>query len=490
MSNDYSWLTVYDCPNKQRLGAIVDGGYVFAELEGGYDCYISAGVSNEESFSRDFIKQYGMNEYNSFAFDGTIKGYPYEYTKNITFLNKNIDTQNTDNTTNLHYLLERFSNIFLKMDIEGHEVKWFGCLTDQHLANIKQLAIEFHGINDDSWGYKRHQKLECFERLKKTHYLIHVHANNWGSVHINGMPDVIECTFVNKSCFKTPPPLNTTVFPIKGLDYRNNPAVPDIDLNFEPIVSGAGDYKKPKVYVSFTTIPSRIPNIGKTISTLMLQTMKPDAIFVTIPHNYKRFPVENINELLFPLKTLPINVIRCEEDYGPICKLLPVLEHIDEPDAVIITIDDDHAYNPGLIENMMAFHKACPDSALAYAGWSWIKTNGFDYNLIYPRDTINYMRAAPILEGWRGALYKRSFFGDDFKAFATSYADGFLVDDVVISAYLSSKKIDKTVIPTFRSNTNNSLYATPFAPDALSQMANFKELNRKAVEHFQERRCL
>ena len=86
MSDDYSWLTVYECPNKRRLGAIVDGGYVFAELSGVYDCYISAGVSNEESFSRDFIKMYNMNEYNSFAFDGTIKGYPYEYTKNITFI--------------------------------------------------------------------------------------------------------------------------------------------------------------------------------------------------------------------------------------------------------------------------------------------------------------------------------------------------------------------------------------------------------------------
>jgi hypothetical protein len=56
-----------------------------------YDCYISAGVSNEESFSRDFINKYNMTSQNSFAFDGTINNYPYEYTKNITFYKKNID---------------------------------------------------------------------------------------------------------------------------------------------------------------------------------------------------------------------------------------------------------------------------------------------------------------------------------------------------------------------------------------------------------------
>ena len=70
-------LKVYDFDKKIRLGANSDGGYVMGELEGVYDCYISAGISNEESFSRDFINKYNMNKSNSFGFDGTIKNYPY-----------------------------------------------------------------------------------------------------------------------------------------------------------------------------------------------------------------------------------------------------------------------------------------------------------------------------------------------------------------------------------------------------------------------------
>jgi len=81
-------LEVYNFDKKIRCGSNSDGGYVLAELDGEYDCYISAGISNEESFSRDFINKYNMNEYNCFGFDGTIQNYPYHYTKKFHLLKK------------------------------------------------------------------------------------------------------------------------------------------------------------------------------------------------------------------------------------------------------------------------------------------------------------------------------------------------------------------------------------------------------------------
>ena len=56
--NNLELLQVYKYDKKIRLGTNGDGGYVMAELDGGYDCYISAGISDEESFSRDFIDKY------------------------------------------------------------------------------------------------------------------------------------------------------------------------------------------------------------------------------------------------------------------------------------------------------------------------------------------------------------------------------------------------------------------------------------------------
>jgi hypothetical protein len=49
------YLETYQCPfNKIRLGNNGDGGYVIADIGDKYDCYISCGVSDEESFSKDF----------------------------------------------------------------------------------------------------------------------------------------------------------------------------------------------------------------------------------------------------------------------------------------------------------------------------------------------------------------------------------------------------------------------------------------------------
>jgi len=86
--NNLDLLEVYNFNKKIRCGSKSDGGYVFADLDGGYDCYISAGISNEESFSRDFINKYNIDKSNSYGFDGTIDDYPYNYTENIQFIKK------------------------------------------------------------------------------------------------------------------------------------------------------------------------------------------------------------------------------------------------------------------------------------------------------------------------------------------------------------------------------------------------------------------
>ena len=72
-------LNIYNFINKIRLGNNSDGGYVIGEMDDGYDCYISAGISDEESFSRDFINKYNINKSNSYGFDGTINNYSFYF---------------------------------------------------------------------------------------------------------------------------------------------------------------------------------------------------------------------------------------------------------------------------------------------------------------------------------------------------------------------------------------------------------------------------
>lgn len=243
----------FDTSKKIRLGVQTDGGYVIADIgaDGVYDCYISAGVSNEESFTRDFLARYSsscsLNETNCFAFDGTIQAYPTQYTDKITFFKKNIGGGNVDEEagvgagavaeTNLLFLLNKYSRVFLKMDIEGGEYPWLMRMTADDLRKIKQLVIEFHGITGTGWGSSFDDKWACIKKLSETHYIVHAHGNNYSHV-LSNIPDVIELTCIEKSYFSEgAPALNHSPLPIIGLDFANCGGRRDIDLNVYPFVS-------------------------------------------------------------------------------------------------------------------------------------------------------------------------------------------------------------------------------------------------------------
>ena len=97
------------------------------------------------------------------------------------------------------------------------------------------MYLQFHGLTDNNWNCKYNDKIKGLEKLNKTHYIIHAHGNNHGPV-INGIPDVIELTYVNKKYFESEPELNTTPLPINNLDYPNKIGVRDLNLNFYPFV--------------------------------------------------------------------------------------------------------------------------------------------------------------------------------------------------------------------------------------------------------------
>lgn len=225
---------VYHYDNKVRLGANYDGGYVICDLSDNYDCYISCGVANEASFDRDFLKKYNyIGKNNSYAFDGTIVDYPYHFTKDITFVNKNINIYNDPKNTNLFDIIEKYDNIFLSLDIEGYEYPWILSLSENQLKKFKQICVEFHGVCNNSWYPNYNNKIKCFQKLNNTHYIMHAHNNNNGQI-INGIPNVLELTYVNKNYFKEKPILNQVALPIHGLDFPNQPRNPYFCLAYYP----------------------------------------------------------------------------------------------------------------------------------------------------------------------------------------------------------------------------------------------------------------
>lgn len=234
--NYLNLLKVYRYDNKIRLGNIDDGGYVIADNLGDYDCYISAGISSEDSFSRDFVPRFRMNKSNSFAFDGTIEKYPNIGSKDITFIKKNIGPTNDNFCTNLDFIFENFSHIFLKLDIEGCEYEWLNSLSIDKLGKFKQIVMEYHGINDNGFSCLHQNKIKCWEKMNNVFYTVHLHGNNFSHLQ-NKIPETIEVTYLRKNLFNGKLYDNIHPLPDLRVDRPNQPGVPDFDLNFPPFVN-------------------------------------------------------------------------------------------------------------------------------------------------------------------------------------------------------------------------------------------------------------
>ncbi len=235
-------LVVYRTPHTRvRVGRPGDGGYVICALEGGYDCMLSGGIANDVSFEQDFLTRYGPMP--CYAFDGTVASLPVQDTR-INFVRKNLGAANTATLTNLHTYMEPYTNIFMKIDIEGHEFRLFPSFTADHLRRIKQLVLEVHtpadiaahpayfaGLQD----VRPAHMFALFQQLLPTHTLVHVHPNNGCATHtLEGIPfpNVFECTFVRNDCV-TEKARNTETLPT-SLDMPNVPSKPVVTFRGAP----------------------------------------------------------------------------------------------------------------------------------------------------------------------------------------------------------------------------------------------------------------
>ncbi len=209
---------VYDCGlPKRRYGNQYDGGYVIVDgLE--YDCFISGGLGGNITFEEDFRKSTDIPMH---LFDLCSL---LNYDDNDFTLHKfNITGENNDYSINLHNFLNNYKNIFIKLDIEGSEYPWLDALPINLQLNIKQLVIEFHGLE---------HAIRRIKRLQRTHTLIHLHGNNYSpmvTVDGVGFPNVFECTFLRTSNFNFKP--SSVKLPCK-LDGPNNPYKQEINLDY------------------------------------------------------------------------------------------------------------------------------------------------------------------------------------------------------------------------------------------------------------------
>jgi hypothetical protein len=245
---DYRVLNTYQIHNNLvRVGPKTDGGYVIVDgFE--YDLFISCGIANDVRFEEEFLD---IHKIKCFAFDGTIQSLPY-HRNSIEWIPKNVGYSNTEKTTNLKEYIQTNNKIFLKMDIEGSEFNWLDSMTENELDNFSQIVLEVH------WPFDIY-RMNMLKKLNKTHYIIHIHGNNYcdrdipkhlpsgrtydGTVTINNsilsqikLPEVFEVTYINKKlCNNSLVEMKEIQFPTT-IDFPNNPNVRDIYFSI-PVIN-------------------------------------------------------------------------------------------------------------------------------------------------------------------------------------------------------------------------------------------------------------
>ena len=197
-----------------------------------------------------------------------------------------------------------------------------------------------------------------------------------------------------------------------------------------------------KIILSLTTIPNRLNptredfGLRPVLDRLTSLSYKNYEIHLNIPfENKKTFEKYILPDWLENFDKGILKIFRCE-DYGSITKILPTIERIDDPDTIIITVDDDLKYMDGFIEYHLEKRREYPNSALGFAGIGSLN------NTCHFCTTLEVDTRVKILEGYKTISYKRSFFEDDFKDFVL----GNWNDDMIISAYLGMRNITKWVM--------------------------------------------
>lgn len=112
------------------------------------------------------------------------------------------------------------------------------------------------------------------------------------------------------------------------------------------------------VIVSLTSFPARMGEVPAAIGSMLRQTMKPDRIILHLTKS--QFEGKELPEQIKALMDKSgVEVVFCEENLKPHTKYLYAM--LANPDAIIVTVDDDIIYRPTLIEELYASYLRHPD---------------------------------------------------------------------------------------------------------------------------------
>jgi len=205
--------------------------------------------------------------------------------------------------------------------------------------------------------------------------------------------------------------------------------------------------KEEKVILTLTTIPERLSfdhdlGLKRVIYSLINLKYNNYEIHFNIPKVNKRTGEEYVipEWLKFINGREKLRIFRTE-DYGPSTKLLPTLNRIDDPNQLIIIVDDDLIYESRLIESHLKLREKDDEKVWGFAG---LNNLGDKFGDARDRFVIGVNKdvRVGIIEHYKTVSYRRRFFESDFNE---EFLQKGWADDHLVSAYMGMKNRVKMV---------------------------------------------
>ena len=197
-----------------------------------------------------------------------------------------------------------------------------------------------------------------------------------------------------------------------------------------------------RIVGSMTTIPDRIFDIEKVIDSILNQSRPLDCLYLNIPVKSLKGIEYKIPDWVSKKKNLILN--RCDEDYGPITKLLPVLDKETDPDTYITTFDDDRILHKDVVRIIESYINKYPDCVFSFSGWN---TGSFPF--YFERcDDNEEDQDVDWVQGCHSITYPRKVLNKNKLKYVSPIMPSFMErhDDHQISSYLEKNKIRKISI--------------------------------------------
>jgi hypothetical protein len=128
---------------------------------------------------------------------------------------------------------------------------------------------------------------------------------------------------------------------------------------------------KSNVIVSLTSFPERIDNVWVSIESIFRQSIKPWKVILVLAE--EEFPQKRLPQKIVRQIDRGLEVMWIKENQRSYKKLIPVRKA--NPDAIIITIDDDIFYESWRVEKLLEASNSKPGKIIGHRGWEIVYSN-------------------------------------------------------------------------------------------------------------------